>query len=101
MASDAGELPLMPGAFVDVEIDGRPLAGGIEVPRRAVYDGDTVWTVDGEDRLRDKKVVVGFGDAQHVVITDGLSPGDRVVTSPLAAPLAGSQVRVIDAGSGA
>jgi RND family efflux transporter MFP subunit len=89
----AGELPLMPGAFVDVVLHGRAVEGAYEVPRSAVYDGDRVWTVDAEGRLDAVEVTAGWSDAEHLLVTAGLSPGAQIVVSPLSLPLEGAPVR--------
>ena len=86
-------LPLLPGAYVSVEIEGKPIDNGIQVVRRALYDGDTVWVADAEDRLERRSVKVGHRGPEHVVVIDGLKPGERIVTSALSMPLNGTRVR--------
>ncbi len=89
-----GGLPLMVGAFVDVALHGRSRDGTLAIPRTAVYDGDTVWVVDDE-RLQPREITVGWSLAEEVEITTGLAAGDRVVTTPLSAPIAGTRVRLL------
>ncbi len=95
-----GGLPLLPGALVDVVLHGRELSGAYELPRAAVYGGDTVWLVDREDRLARAEVRTAWGDAESLLVTRGLSPGDRVVTSPLSRPIEGAPVRISDGRGG-
>jgi RND family efflux transporter MFP subunit len=90
-------LPLLPGAFVTVELEGRPLPGAVRVPRVAVKDGDTVWVVGDEDRLVRRAVTVGWSLPDELVITSGLRPGDRVVVTPLSNPLEGQKVALTGA----
>ncbi|MCB9786854.1 MAG: efflux RND transporter periplasmic adaptor subunit [Deltaproteobacteria bacterium] len=87
-------LPLLVGAWVRGEIAGRTLEGAIAVPRQALRDGDKVWVVDGEGALRIRPVDVAWREAERVLVTAGIEPGERVVTSPLAAPVAGMALRV-------
>jgi RND family efflux transporter MFP subunit len=95
----AGEgVPLLPGAFVDVRIEGRQLDGVVRVPRTAVHNGDTVWVVDGREgqgSLQRRTVSVGWKEGDDVLVTDGLASGDRVVVSPLSVPLEGTKVEVL------
>lgn len=89
----AGGLPLLPGAFVDVVLHGQEIADSYEVPRSAVYGGDKVWLVDREDRLASTTVSTRWGDDEHLIVTSGLSPGAKVVVSPLSRPIEGAPVR--------
>jgi RND family efflux transporter MFP subunit len=91
-----GGIPLLPGAFVRVEIEGRTQVGVIVLPARAIHEGDTVWAVGADDRLARARVILGYSDADEVHVLEGLEPGTRVVTSPLALPIDGMQVSVRD-----
>lgn len=88
-----GELPLLPGAFVEVELEGQEPLRVVTVPRLAVVDGHDAWVVDGEQRLRKRQLRVAWGDEAHVYATAGLSAGDRVVVTPPPTALEGMVVR--------
>lgn len=88
---DSGSLPLLPGAFVSVEIEGRSLRSAIEVPRQAVRDGDTVWVVEDE-RLVRRDITVAWSLPDAVMVTSGLEDGDQYVVSALSNPLEGQRV---------
>ncbi len=49
--SGSGQLPLLPGAFVEVEFSGNEVPAVLVVPRLAVFEGRSVWVVDHEQRL--------------------------------------------------
>lgn len=91
-----GTLPILPGAYVDVEILGRTMPGLHEVPRVALADGDQVWIADPEDRLASRTVEVAFGTPDHVYVRSGLQDGDRVVVTPLSLPVTGLPLQVQD-----
>ncbi|MCP4871654.1 MAG: efflux RND transporter periplasmic adaptor subunit [Proteobacteria bacterium] len=86
-------LPLLPGAFVKVEIDGLPVDGAIAVPRDALVDGAILWTVSSEETLQRRDVTVGWRDGSTAFVIDGLDGGARVVTTPLSLPIEGAPVR--------
>ncbi len=88
----SGPLPLLPGAYVTVRIDSQAMPDTVQVPRGALYDGRRVWIVDGDALLQQRDVTVAFGDGDSVMVSEGLGEGDRVVVSPLAAPLVGQPV---------
>lgn len=94
-----GGLPLLPGSFVRVELEGREVDGVFSLPRAALHDGNTLWIVDDSERLATRRVDVRWGTSDEVYITGELQPGDRVVTSTLSLPLAGEQVRVQASGT--
>lgn len=89
-----GELPLLRGAFVTAQIEGRSLEGAHSVPRDAVFDGNRVWVVDAEDRLRLRTLAIALSDEERVVATAGVADGDRVVVTPVRTPTEGMKVRV-------
>jgi multidrug efflux system membrane fusion protein len=91
-------LPLLPGAFVNVEIDGKKIEDTMAIPRIAMVEGDRVWTVDDDNRLRKAQVTVAWRSDTMLFIRAGLPDGTRVVTSPLALPLEGMKVEITHTG---
>ncbi len=89
-----GRPPLINGMFVGVEFRRPAPAGAVSIARQALRPGDQVWLLDGEDRLRIRPVTVARADLETVLITGGLDPGDRVVTSNLQAVAEGMTLRV-------
>ena len=92
--SDGTGLPLLPGAYVKVQLSGAEMPSAISLPRPAVHDGNSVWLAI-DDRLTKRSVAVAEGDAKHVIITAGLEPGDQVITTPLPVPIEGAPVHII------
>jgi RND family efflux transporter MFP subunit len=91
---DQPGLPLLPGAYVEATVQGKQLSGATVLPRSALYGGDHVWTVVDE-ALHRSPVTVSWSDATEVVVTEGLSDGDIVVTSPLGLPVDGMPVKLV------
>jgi len=89
---DGQELPLLPGAYVEVAIQGRSLSGAYRVPRSAIFDSDSVWEVDQKNRLKQSVVKIVWRARDWVAISDGLKDGSKVVTSPLSLPIEGMVV---------
>jgi len=90
--------PLMSGAFVRVEILGKKLDKGVVLPDYAIRWGEggetLLWVVDGNNRLRFRKVEVALFDEGKVFIERGLEAGDLIITTPLRAVTDGMPVRV-------
>ncbi len=89
-----GGVPLLPGAFVNVTLEGAILEPVFEVPRQALVDGDAVWLADGDDRLARREIEVGWRTERSLYVTSGLFPGDRIVTTPLSLPVEGMALSV-------
>lgn len=91
--SAEGGVPLAVGMFVEVDIRGRHLANKVKLPREALRGEARVMTVDSEDHLRFRTVEVHRQTPDSLIIDAGLEPGDRVIISPLEAPVDGMTVR--------
>jgi len=84
-----GERPsLFRNTFVEVALVAPALEGQIVIPVSVVRNG-RVMIVDADDRLAFREVELAFSSGGFAVVTNGLSPGDRVVVSDLQAPIQG------------
>ncbi len=93
--------PLIPGLFVTVEIRGSVIKDSAIIPRAALRQGDMVWVVDKDGRLRFRNVEVARIQNNDVLISSGLKDRELVVVSPLKAVSDGMAVRTVRAGKGA
>lgn len=91
-----GGLPLLPGAWVDVTIAGKPVDDVVPLPRPTVYSGDRIWVSDVENNLQVRLIEVVWLDPDTVYARGGLQPGDRLITSGLSMPIEGAPVEVIE-----
>ena len=86
-------LPLLLGAYVQVEIDGETLEGVYRVPDKAVREGDRVWVLSNEEQLEIRSIEIAWSYADEVLVSKGLNPGDRVITSPISNAMPGMTLR--------
>ena len=77
------------------EIEGLSVDRVFVVPRDALREGDRIYVVDAEDRIRFRDVEVIRTERENVILGAGLAAGDRVCTSPLEAVIDGMRVRVL------
>jgi len=97
-----GALPLVDGMFCSVEIPGRPMKGVYRLPQWAVsFEGDVnqgrvYLSVD--NRLKTADVRVVRRESDYVYVSEGLKPGDIVMTMRLVNPLANSLLDIKAAG---
>ena len=87
--------PLAVGLYVSVEIQGRTIPKAVVIPRSALRGKDQVWVIADTDQLRFRNVTVARLLSDRVVITEGLSDGERVVISPLKVATDGMKVRLV------
>ncbi|MBA2663304.1 MAG: efflux RND transporter periplasmic adaptor subunit [Bradymonadaceae bacterium] len=97
-ASAKAKLPLLVRAFVEVAIEGSESRELIEIPRRNVHNGDTVYVVESDGTLGLRPVAIVWRTSDSVLIEEGLSAGERYVTSSIAAPMQGMKLRTVEAG---
>lgn len=93
-ASETAFVPLSVGLFVHAEIQGRVIDDVIVIPRSAMRDGNTLYTVDKHDRLHVREVEVERKRRDEVVIAGGLPRGERIIVSPLEIVTERMRVRV-------
>ena len=81
---DNEELSLRPNMFARVSIQGEGVGEVVHVPREALIRGGSVnrVVVDlGNGRFRSRAVTIGIESGDRIEIREGLSVGERVVTS--------------------
>jgi RND family efflux transporter MFP subunit len=86
--------PLLLNSFVEVSIASEPLPDAVRLPRVALREGDIAWVLGADDTISFRPLTIGAREKDHVLVTAGLTAGERVVTSRLAAPVPGMKVRV-------
>ncbi|MCZ6872463.1 MAG: efflux RND transporter periplasmic adaptor subunit [bacterium] len=84
--------PLQPGMFCEVDIQTMSRTEAIVIPRAALHDDNTVYLAQ-DNLLASRKVRVLRLLRDQAVIASGLQPGDRVIVSPLDAPVLGMKLR--------
>lgn len=90
--SDAS--PLRFGRFVQAEIHGMDSSEVVILPRHLVLSGNRVLVVDTESQLQLREVQLERTDDRAVYVIAGFTAGDRLITSAITNPVAGTVVRV-------
>ena len=98
MGGDSGALPLMPGAWVDVQLEGQARDGIVRLHREAVFEGDSIWVVDGQQRLAKRELQVAWRTPEAIFASAGWRPGERLVPTPPSLAVEGLAVRLEDDG---
>jgi len=79
-----GDVKLAPGYGLEVEFIIEEQSNELVIPRAAIYtynDEDYVFVVE-DNRAREQRVTTGLESNREVVITEGLSEGNKVILDP-------------------
>ena len=88
-------LPLVEGMFCAVEIPGRTLHQVFQVPRWAVSFENTTY-IARESRLKTVPVKIARIQGDKAYVSQGLAPGDEVITTRLIDPLENTLLEITD-----
>lgn len=92
-AADRGA-PLADGLFVTVDVEGREINNAVIVPRTALRGTDEVFIARDDNTLEVRTVQVASSSRTRVVLTSGVRPGERVITSPVRGAADGIEIAV-------
>jgi len=93
---------LFPNQFVNARMLVSTQDNAVVIPTAALQmgnEGNFVWVLNSEDKVSKHLVKTGIQDSQTVVISAGLSAGDRVVTDGIDRLTEGAKVEVVEAHS--
>ncbi|MGQ4275578.1 efflux RND transporter periplasmic adaptor subunit [Pseudidiomarina sp. E22-M8] len=93
-AGQTHERVLRFGRFVALEIEGVFVENVYRIPRYALTTDGNVWLVDSDRRLQRQHVEVLRAEENHVIVNQGLKPGDNVVLTQLSNALPSMKVRL-------
>ena len=84
--------PLKVGMFVRVKIQGREIRNAVKLPREALQRENWVHVLDAQNRLEIRPVEVVHRAMDHVVVSEGLHEGERVILTRLQYATPGMQL---------
>jgi RND family efflux transporter MFP subunit len=90
-ADEHGKYPPV-GLFVRAELAGKTIGNVVEIPRSALRGAHDVWVLEG-GRLAKRRVDVVRAARESLVVTGDFKSGDRLVTTRLAAPVPGMELK--------
>ncbi|NNE56876.1 MAG: efflux RND transporter periplasmic adaptor subunit [Hellea sp.] len=90
-------VPLAPGIFVTADIRGEQVDGAVLIPRAGLRGKNVVYIANDDETLTIRSVTVRATDRDRAIITSGLAPGERVVTSPIRGAADGMNIDIVEA----
>ena len=91
---------LFPNQFVNARMLVDTQQNAVVIPTSALQmgnEGNFVWVLNADNKVSKHLVITGIQDSQKVVISAGLSAGDRVVTDGIDRLTEGATVEVVEA----
>jgi len=88
-------LPLLLGAYVNVQLAGSTVDDVVVLPRSALRDGNRVYVMTAKGKLDIREVTVKRRQGTRVMITEGLTDGERIITSAMPSAVQGMDLREV------
>lgn len=99
-STQGGRLPLLSGSLVKLEVQGSEVLEVYQIPRRALVEGQSLWTVNTDTRLHKIPLqVLWSGQDQVFAQSPELKPGLWALTRPPRSPIEGAKVETTQAPS--
>lgn len=95
LIADDNKTRLIIGLFVAAEIEGLDYERIYEIPRVALHNGDSVYIIDKESRLRSRKVDMVEVNSESILIVGGINEGDIISVSPMTNSVEGVLVEAL------
>ena len=77
-----GEHPIYAGMYLKAQMEGGIIQNAIEVPRRAIFNENEIYTVKNDSVLHLQTVQIRKSNKETIVIS-GINEGEKVVIEPL------------------
>ena len=87
--------PLKVGSFVQARIKANLLEDVFVIPREQYRKNEYVLIVDKENKLRRREIFVEWGDDENLVVSSGLSEGEKICLTPMNFPVEGMRVEIV------
>lgn len=89
LSENTGKPQVLIDSFVRVVIEGRPIDMAVKLPREYLHDGNRLWVFSSSGELGIREVEIGFRNRESVLITEGISDGEEVITTNISTPVEG------------
>ena len=86
------ENPLLLGSYVSAKIDAGTIQDAVRIPRAALREGDQLWLVGQDNKLRIRDTTVLWKEDSTVLVTSPATPGESLIVSDLRSPVPGMEL---------
>lgn len=92
--TEISRLPLLLNSYVEVEIQGRRADKVVDLRRSSLRDGKFVYILKDDFTLEIREVEILWRQEKSVLVASGINKGDKVIVSPISAPVEGMKLRL-------
>lgn len=100
LSSENGR-PMLLGEYVRVKLMGKEVQDVFLIDRSSLHDGSVIWLIDEDNRMHIRSAERIQGYENQVMIRSEIPDGWKLVTSDIAAPVEGMEVRIYSERKGA
>ncbi len=83
------------GTFVNATIEGKEISNVLSIPRAAVHGANTLYLIDGQNKLHIQNIDVLRAEVEHVYTQQVIDSDFRLVLTNIEAPVEGMSLRVL------
>lgn len=84
--------PILIGSYVRVDIEAGELEDCLAIQQSSLRSNDKLWIVDTNNQLQIRDVEVMWQMDDMVYVSNGLKPGEKLITSPLKSAVPGTDL---------
>lgn len=88
------EPSVLVGSYLSAKIEGIQTPQAVVIPRDWVREGDQLWVLTNDSKLSIRRIESVYRGPDHLLVSSGVEPGERVVTTDLATPVDGMELRL-------
>lgn len=99
LKENANKPQLLIGSYVKTEIEGVKIQSAVAIKRSHIHNSDTIWLLSEDNTLTPRRLNITFKNRDYVFISSGLLEGEKIVVSPLSAPVSGTSVKLWQPGT--
>jgi len=94
LAEHKNSARLLIGSYVRAEIEGLHLGSAVAIKRSHIHESNRLWLLSEDNTLIMREIDIVFKDRHYAFVTSGITEGEKIITSPLSAPVAGMSVKL-------
>jgi RND family efflux transporter MFP subunit len=93
-SANGTSIPLRFGQFVSAEIEGPLVEDVSRIPLASLHRNQYVFVVTQDNKLEKRSVTIVDQTATEVIVSDGIKPGELIMSSKLSQPIDGMAIKL-------
>lgn len=89
--------PMVKGLYCEIFIQGKAVPNQLVIPRSALHENNTVYTLNDESRLVKQQIKIDFFQNELAILKSGLQEGETLILSDVVPAIEGMLLQTVDA----